>query len=147
MVLKAWQMASNGFMGPTHSNRHRMAVSDMYTYHSFLEVSPIFGFSFSCEMPVTSELNRIRPPWWLSMGSMATVKRMIPIPPIRWVKLRQNRMPWGRASTLGIIEAPVVVSPETVSKKASATLRELGIKQKGNMPKRVKKSQMEVTIR
>ena len=41
------------------------------------------------------------------------------MPPIQWVKLRQNRMPLGRSSTPGRMLAPVVVKPDTVSNRAS----------------------------
>mgnify|MGYP000013346713 FL=1 len=42
------------------------------------------------------------------------------MPPIQWEKLRQNSVPWLSASTSVRIVEPVVVKPETVSKKASA---------------------------
>ena len=41
------------------------------------------------------------------------------MPPIQWVNERQKRPDRERPSTLFRIEAPVVVKPETVSKKAS----------------------------
>ena len=41
------------------------------------------------------------------------------MPPIQWVKLRQNKMPLGRLSTSGRMLAPVVVKPDTVSNRAS----------------------------
>lgn len=41
------------------------------------------------------------------------------MPPIQCVKERQNSRPLGRCSTAGSTEAPVVVKPETVSKKQS----------------------------
>ena len=41
------------------------------------------------------------------------------MPPIQWVKLRQNSMPRLSASTLVRMVAPVVVKPLTVSKNAS----------------------------
>ena len=41
------------------------------------------------------------------------------MPPIQWEKLRQNSVPWLSASTSVRIVEPVVVKPETVSKKAS----------------------------
>jgi hypothetical protein len=46
-------------------------------------------------------------------------KTMIPIPPIQWVKLRQNKMDLGKLSISVKMEEPVVVKPETDSKKAS----------------------------
>ena len=42
-----------------------------------------------------------------------------PMPPTQWVKLRQKRMLLLRDSTSGRMLAPVVVKPETVSKKQS----------------------------
>ena len=46
---------------------------------------------------------------------------MMPMPPNHWVKLRQNRMPRECTSIAVITEAPVVVKPLMVSKKASVT--------------------------
>ena len=54
------------------------------------------------------------------MGSTAMAKTSTPMPPIQWEKLRQNSVPWLSASTSVRIVEPVVVKPETVSKKASA---------------------------
>ena len=42
-----------------------------------------------------------------------------PMPPIQCVKLRQNKMPLLSDSTSVTMEAPVVVKPLTVSKRAS----------------------------
>ncbi len=44
---------------------------------------------------------------------------MIPMPPIHWVKLRQKCSDLGKASMLIRVELPVVVNPQTLSKKAS----------------------------
>jgi hypothetical protein len=44
---------------------------------------------------------------------------IIPIPPIQWVKLLQNKIDFGRASISVKIDAPVVVKPDIDSKKAS----------------------------
>ena len=52
-------------------------------------------------------------------GMMATIRTRTPMPPIQCVKLRQNSREWDMDSTCVRIEAPVVVKPETVSKKAS----------------------------
>ena len=43
----------------------------------------------------------------------------MPIPPSQWVRERQNRIERGSPSMSRRIEAPVVVNPEMVSKKAS----------------------------
>lgn len=49
---------------------------------------------------------------------MRITRTMIPIPPIQWVKLRQNKMDFGSASISVKMEDPVVVKPDTDSKKA-----------------------------
>ena len=56
------------------------------------------------------------------MGSSAMLKNTMPRPPIHCVRLRQKSKPWGRASMLSRMLAPVVVKPDMVSKKASVTL-------------------------
>jgi hypothetical protein len=43
----------------------------------------------------------------------------MPIPPIKCVKLRQNKILFDKDSISIKIDAPVVVKPEIVSKKAS----------------------------
>ena len=53
------------------------------------------------------------------MGRMAMTNTSTPMPPTQWVKLRQNRLPRLSGSTAVRMDAPVVVKPETVSKKAS----------------------------
>ena len=52
-------------------------------------------------------------------GSSARVSTSTPMPPIQWVKLRQNITPRGWPSICVMMDAPVVVKPETASKKAS----------------------------
>ena len=53
------------------------------------------------------------------MGRTAMTNTSTPMPPTQWVKLRQKRMLLLRDSTSGRMLAPVVVKPETVSKKQS----------------------------
>ena len=57
-------------------------------------------------------------------GRMAMVKNTIPKPPIHCESERQNRIACGSraSSTLLRTDAPVVVNPEMVSKKASVGL-------------------------
>ena len=62
------------------------------------------------------------------------------MPPIQWVKLRQNRMPLGRSSTAGRMLAPVVVKPDTVSNRASTGFGMQPVTTKGTAPT------MEMTI-
>jgi len=73
------------------------------------------------------------------------VKINTPIPPIQEEKERQNRMPRGRDSTSVRIEAPVVVKPETISKKQSAKEANSPENQKGRAPNKLRKTQMSPT--
>ena len=56
---------------------------------------------------------------FLALSMIAKAKTSTPIPPIKWVKLRQKRREWERTDTSFKIVAPVVVKPELTSKKAS----------------------------
>jgi hypothetical protein len=47
------------------------------------------------------------------------MKTNIPMPPTQCVKLRQNNIHRGKDSTSGRMLDPVVVNPDTVSKKQS----------------------------
>ena len=93
------------------------------------------GRIFSCVRPVTSALKSCSPLCLLSMGMTASVNSMIPIPPMKWVTERHRRMPCDWFSTDSIVDAPVVVSPDIVSKKASGTGSPHGSKMNGSMPK------------
>ena len=69
-------------------------------------------------------------------GMMAMTNTSTPMPPIQWVKLRQNRSPRQRPSMLVRMLAPVVVKPDAVSKRAS-TYRGISREMvKGMAPKR-----------
>jgi hypothetical protein len=79
-------------------------------------------------------------------GRNARTKTNIPIPPIQWLKLRQNNNPLLIDSISERIVEPVVVKPDTVSKKAS---KKLGISLliiNGRHPKRLIKIQLRLTI-
>ena len=52
-------------------------------------------------------------------GMTAIRKTSTPMPPTQWEKLRQNSIPWLMDSTSVRMVEPVVVKPETISKKAS----------------------------
>ena len=55
----------------------------------------------------------------LSIRTASIEKRVtIPTPPTQAVEMRQNWMPRGSASTFLRMEAPVVVNPDTLSKRA-----------------------------
>ena len=53
------------------------------------------------------------------LGSSASERTSTPMPPAQWVKLRQKSSPLGSTVTSVRMVAPVVVNPETVSKKQS----------------------------
>ena len=65
--------------------------------------------------PVASAANTFTEPP-TNDGRMAVVKNTMPKPPIHCVMLRQKSRPWGSASTLSKMVAPVVVNPDMVSK-------------------------------
>ena len=69
------------------------------------------------------------------------------MPPIQWVKLRQKSMEWDMASTSFRMEAPVVVKPETVSKKASTKLGISPLRMKGRAPRTDTLSQARAVIK
>ncbi len=81
-------------------------------------MSFIFGTSLPTDGPGLSARIRLmlEPPL---MGMIASRNTRTPMPPIQWVKLRQNREQWESASTSLKMLAPVVVKPDTVSKSAS----------------------------
>ena len=81
-------------------------------------MSPTFGTSLLTTGPGDSACIRYRAPS-PSLGIRASVSTSTPMPPIHWVSARQNKMPRGRDSISERMVAPVVVKPETVSKKAS----------------------------
>ena len=58
------------------------------------------------------------------------------MPPIQWVKLRQNSMLLGRASMFVKMVEPVVVKPETASKKLSTSEGIWPLKKNGSPPKK-----------
>ena len=79
-------------------------------------------------------------------GAIAMMNTKTPMPPIQWVKLRQNKSPWLMLSTSRRMEAPVVVRPLTVSKNASANEGISPLKTKGNAPMAENESQVMATM-
>ena len=71
---------------------------------------------------------------------------MMPMPPIQCVILRQKRTPWGTASTSRRMDAPVVVKPDMVSKKALVKSGIAPESMKGSVPNRENSSQAKVTM-
>src|SRR5659263_175537 len=98
-VPNEWQILSNKSIPPRVSR----TISDM-----------VLGRSF-CLTDDSSE-KRLYPPT-LSFGRTIITSRIMPIPPIQCVRLRQKSIDLGRLSTFVNIEAPVVVNPDTVSNR------------------------------
>ena len=74
-----------------------------------------------------------------SDGMMARTKTRTPMPPIQCVRARQSAMPRSRSAgnvptSPPRMVAPVVVKPETVSKKASTGLWSAPHRRNGSMP-------------
>ena len=87
-----------------------------YTSHKPLALSAMRGVSLvSFIGPGVSALYSWLPPT-PSNGSTATASTITPMPPIQTRKVRQMLIDGGSASRPESTVAPVVVSPETVSK-------------------------------
>ena len=80
------------------------------------------------------------------MGRMAMTNTSTPMPPTQWVKLRQNRLPRLSGSTAVRMDAPVVVKPETVSKKASTYWGISPLSTKGSAPNADMASHASATV-
>ena len=85
---------------------------------SNLAVCWTLGVNLSATGPATSALNNWTPPK-PNNGKIAILKTIIPIPPIKCVKLLQNNNPFGAVSIWNVFNmvAPVVVKPDIDSKK------------------------------
>ena len=68
------------------------------------------------------------------------------MPPIQWVKERQNKMPLCRCSISVRIVAPVVVKPDTVSNSASIYEGIAPEITNGNAPNKLSTIQLSATI-
>ncbi len=80
-----------------------------------------------------------------SCGKRTIKIMMTPNPPSHWVRLRQSRILLGTISTSGITDAPVVVSPETLSKSAETTSKEPE-KRYGRLPTAESSSQAKTMV-
>ena len=114
-------MESNRDIPDKRSTAICIMVIPKYIMYSILAESPSLGTSLPTSGPGDSDLIRCMfcAP---VMGSTASMKTKTPIPPIQWVKLLQKRELCDRCSTSCNMLEPVVVNPETVSKKASVKL-------------------------
>ena len=101
--------------------------------YRILAVDCTLGTSLSTCGPGLSAFIRLtwEPP---VSGSSESRNTRTPMPPIQWVKLRQNRIPLGSPSTAGRMLAPVVVKPETVSNRASTGFGMQPVSTKGTAP-------------
>ena len=87
---------------------------------SQIMVSRLRGINFSLVITcpgLDSALKMRTPP--IPWGRKITVRVKNPMPPSRWVWLRQNNNPWGTISISVRMVAPLVVYPDIISKKAS----------------------------
>ena len=72
----------------------------------------------------------------LSSGRTAKIKTITPMPPIQCENERQNKRLCDNASTSVLIDAPVVVNPEDISKNASKKFGISLLITSGNAPTR-----------
>lgn len=105
----------------------------------------ILGCSFSWVGPVASAEKSLIPVSPVA-GIMDIVNMTIPKPPVQCVNERQKRIPWDKDSTWLIMVEPVVVKPETVSKKASEMLEQEPVSKNGIIPKAEKIIHVKATI-
>ena len=111
-------MLRNGVMPASISEPMQSSVMQRYTTHIHLALVLRRGCSLVLIGPVASAANTFTlPP--TNEGRRAMVKNTIPKPPIHCMNERQNNMPWGSVETSSMMEAPVVVKPDMVSKNAS----------------------------
>ena len=108
--------------------------------HSQRAMVLTLGWILSCVTPTASAENNCRLLPSLKAGRMAMAKNTIPRPPIQCVSERQKRMACDCVSMSSMMVAPVVVKPDMVSKKASATVGTLWLSRKGSMPQRLNKA-------
>ena len=90
----------------------------IYVIYNIFAVSLSLGAIFPATGPGDSALYIWNPPI-PKAGRSARVNTSIPMPPIQWVNDLQKIIPCGRDSISLKIVAPVVVNPDTISKKES----------------------------
>lgn len=115
-------------------------VKAMYMIKIPLAVSCVFGLSLLV-LTLHASVEKSCLSFLLKDGNRAMEKMTIPKPPIHCKIDLQNRMPWGWLSRLLRMEAPVVVKPDMVSKKASVTESVVPYKRNGSIPKSEKNTQ------
>ena len=105
----------------------------------------VLGISFSVESEL-SNLNNCIPPT-PRLGRIETALTIIPIPPSHCKRLRQTIIPSEVFSRSSIIVEPVVVKPDTDSKKALVIPVTFVERRKGTEEKIDKTIQLKVTRR
>ena len=120
----------------------------MYTPHKLFAVSVILGESLlSFTGDEVSALYKYMPPT-PRIGSIASTKTTIPIPPSHWSNCLYRRSGLLRSSMFVITVAPVVVHPDVDSKIASTKLNSrLSSNRNGIAPKILKTNQNIATIK
>ena len=128
MVVKVWVRLLNQESPPSRRSNASHKLKMRYVSHKVLAVCRMRGWIRSTVGPGTSARSREVPPMPMN-GRIATENMMIPMPPIHWINARQKRIPrgmlsipwgrWGWRVASPRMVAPVVVSPDMASKKAS----------------------------
>ncbi len=111
-------MDSNKFIPPKRRRITVIIVKTIYIPYKFLAVSDNFGVNFPKVGPGTSLCIKSDDSL-LEFGKIARVNTKIPIPPTKWENDLQKIIEFGNHSTFIATDAPEVVKPETISKKAS----------------------------
>src|SRR6056297_768413 len=109
-------------------------VMPAYTIQRILAESDNRGVNLSGTGLGTSALYNWMPPTPRN-GRMARERTIMPMPPSHWIRLRQNKRLGAAPSMLVITDEPVVVNPDTDSKKASVYVEKSGARKKGRAPK------------
>ena len=122
-----------------------MIVSDRYTVTIILTKDFSLVDASSRAIPDTSTPVNTAPLPEFG-GRTSENKATIPIPPIQAVDIRQKRSPGGSPSMSFKIEAPVVVKPDTLSKRAFMKVNSPPYIRYGIMPKKQAKSHEPTTI-
>ena len=126
-VPKLWHRLSKRFIPPKSSRRTCTNVKVQYIIITCIIIDLHFGAVFSFIE------KRSYPPIF-NEGRMVNKPMIVARPPIQWVRLRQRRMDFGKFSTFEIIDEPVEVMPDTVSKKTSTNEGMVLLTEYGNIP-------------
>ena len=105
--------------GPKNRNKNSIIVNPIYIRYKILAVAETLDTNLPTDGPGDSARRICMLDPSLSSGRIAKIKTITPIPPIQWENERQNNMLCDNDSTSVHIDAPVVVKPEDISKKAS----------------------------